>query len=245
MITVCLLNWKRPRNLRRIIDRLGEQTLRPTIFLWNNSPETFEHPAVDWQVDSSRNMLCPPRWWMAARARTPWVASLDDDLLPADRRVLADAVTVADAQPAERAIGPFGVNLRPGRPYFPHDNVRCPPCDTPVDLVLGRCLIVRAGALRRALRLADLNAYYDHGRGDDMAVCGALAGGRRRRHLVPGMFRGRFRELPVGREGLEHHPSHAGGREAARKHWFPEHGSKRCQAPFAGTARGVLRTKGA
>jgi len=221
-LTVCLLNWKRPTNLRRILDRLAEQTLRAemAIFLWNNASEPFYHPAVDWQVDSGRNVRCPPRWWMAAQAETEFAASLDDDLLPADPRVLEDAVRVARRQPADRAIGPFGVIFRQGRPYAQHLDARCPPQDTPVDMVQGRCLMVRTAALRSVLKLGDFCG--DAGGEDDITVCGALAAGRRKHHLVPGIFPGRFEELPAGHEALERRPDHARRREAARQRWFPE-----------------------
>ena len=222
-ITICLLNWKRPKNLRRIIDRLAGQTLRPTIFLWNNAPEPFHHAAIDWQVDSTRNVLCPPRWWMATQASTQFVASLDDDLIPADERVLEDAVSVAHKQPADRAVGPFGVILRPGQPYFPHDDVRCPAEDTLVDLVQGRCLIVRTETLWAALRMGDLCGPV--GAEDDIAVCGALAGDRRRYHLVPRVFHRRFWPLREGDEALWRQPDHARRRQTARQRWFPERNS--------------------
>ena len=223
-LTVCLLNFKRPDNLRRILDRLAEQTIceQMSIFLWNNATAPFRHPAVDWQVDSSRNAVCPPRWWMAVHAETEFVATLDDDLIPADERVFADALDVAQGPRPTCAIGPFGVILQPGRPYFPHVDVRCPPQDTPVDLILGRCLIARTAALRTALRLGDLVGGEDDGVGDDIAVCGALAAGRRGRHLVPGRLAARFEELPAAGEALERHPEHPRRREATRRRWFPE-----------------------
>jgi len=218
-LTVCLLNWKRPGHLRRIIDRLAVQTLRPTIFLWNNSPEPLSHRAVDWQVDSARNVLCPPRWWMASQAETELVMSLDDDLMPGDSRVIEDAVAVALEQPVDRAVGPFGVILHTGGAYFPHRDARCPPQDTPVDLVQGRCLIVRARALREAIKLGDLCG--NLGREDDIAVCGALANRRPRYHLVPAVFHKRMENLPEGDEALFRRPGHARRRDAARRHWFP------------------------
>jgi hypothetical protein len=216
-LTICLLNWKRPENLRRIIDRLAEQTLRPQVFLWNNAAEPFDHPAVTWRVESSRNVACPPRWWMASFAETPLVASLDDDLLPADRRVVEDAVRLAEREPHDRAIGPAGAVLVRGRPYAAHRHVFCPPDDVRVDVVKGRCLIVRTAALRRLLRLGDLAGPL--GREDDVAVCGALAAGRPRHHLVPGAFHRRFENLPEAGEALSLLPGHAQRRQRARQRW--------------------------
>jgi hypothetical protein len=220
MITVCLLNWRRPDNLQRILDRLAQQTVRPVIFLWNNSPPPFRHRAVDWQVDSGRNVLCPPRWWMASQAETELIMSLDDDLMPADDRLLEDVVAVARRQPADRAIGPYGVNLRPGRDYFPHHDVRCPSRDVLCDIVLGRWLVVRTATLRSKVRLGDLCG--DVGHEDDISLCGALAAGRRRYHLAASVFAGRLDQLPEGEEALFQRPDHQQRRNAARRRWFPE-----------------------
>lgn len=217
-LTVCLLNWKRPENLRRILDALARQTVRPKIFLWNNSPEPFRHEAIDWQIDSSCNLICSPRWWMAAHAETEFVASLDDDLIPADDRVFEDALQLAAGQPDDRVIGPVGCLLPPGQPYFPHRDFVCPEQDQQVDLVKGRCLIVRTQRLRRALSLHDLAAEDPHC--DDIVICGALARGRRLYHWVPGLFHGRMRGLEEGEVGLYALPGHAERRDAARRRWL-------------------------
>ena len=83
-LTVCLLNWRRPDNLRRIIDALARQTARPAVFLWNNSGQPFRHDGIDCWIHNSRNSGCWPRWLLATQAETDFVASLDDDLMPAD-----------------------------------------------------------------------------------------------------------------------------------------------------------------
>ena len=242
-LTICLLNWRRPENLRRIIERLAAQTVRPRLFLWNNAPEPFRHPDVEWTVESARNIGCAPRWWMAALAATEFVAAMDDDLMPGDGRVLEDALRVAAAQPPDCAVGPFGAVFRPGRPYAGHEAVGCPACDRAVDLVKGRFLIVRTDALRTATTLGDLSfdrrrlaalevrpaastpprigdapegAFFE----DDIAVCGALAAGRRRHHLVSDVFHGRIVSLSEGDGALRSRPDHFFRREAARRRWF-------------------------
>jgi len=217
-LTVCVLNWRRPDNLRRIIDALARQTARPVVYLWEQSGERFRHPAVDWQVVSNRNLGCWPRWFMAARAQTEFVASLDDDLVPADDRLLADALDIAAAGPNGQAVGPFGANLDPAEDYSRHKPIQGVAVDTPVDLVKGRLLIVRTADLQRVSAALEPRGAFDC---DDIILCGALAGCRPRRHLVPSLFVGRLEELPKGKVGLEHQAEHYARREAARRPWFP------------------------
>ena len=38
-ITVILVSYKRPDNIKLIVDALVKQTIKPTIFLWNNNSD--------------------------------------------------------------------------------------------------------------------------------------------------------------------------------------------------------------
>src|SRR5688572_15947857 len=67
--TVCLLNWKRPENIRAVIRSVSSQLPRPEVFLWNNGAD-IECEEVDWYVRSSLNKRCWPRWSMARHAET-------------------------------------------------------------------------------------------------------------------------------------------------------------------------------
>ena len=72
---------------------------------------------VTWQVDSSENKHCWPRWLMASLARTEYVCVMDDDLVPADDAVLSDMLRflkAVDGDPTKAAdspcvVGPFGM----------------------------------------------------------------------------------------------------------------------------------------
>ncbi len=185
------------------------------MFLWNNGA-AMERLA-DWQVDSTANIGCWPRWWMAARSTTEFVASWDDDLLPADDKLLADVVDSASAVGPQVAMGAFGVRLRHGVAYRGCEHVSEPPIDTPVDIVKGRVLVMRASVLRRAFTCVSCASADDE---DDIALCGALASGRERPHLLSAVFRGRLRELPQHGVGLVHRPDHYARRERAREEWF-------------------------
>ena len=220
LLTICLLNYRRPGNLHRIIATLTEQTIGPRLFLWNNSGRPFKHPAIDWQVDSSRNILCPPRWWMGSFAETPFVASWDDDLIPTDARLFEDLVARTAEQPADRLVGLSGAVMRPGRHYRRQRRIRRPLEDRAADLVRGLCVVVRTETLRNAIRLGDLTG--EIGREEDIVLSGALAAGRKCYHLIPGGFRGRYRRLRQGRHALRKRPGQKDLREAARRRWLAQ-----------------------
>lgn len=215
-ITVVLTNWKRPENLRRIVRALGRQTARPSLFLWNNGAE-FSHPAMAWQVDSSVNQACWPRWWMASCAQTEFVCVLDDDLMPRDERVLDDMRDALRERPERTIAGPFGVKLHPDREYGDCTQVKPGDADQPADLVKGRFMMLRTAALA-ALHLRP-RPTREALVGDDIFVSGVLAGRVAGQHLVPGGFVGRWKELSND-HGLFRQPDHLKHREQARRAAF-------------------------
>ena len=212
-VTMLLLNWKRPENLTQILDRLATQTLKPTIFLWNNAQTPFSHPAVDWQIDSGRNAYCMPRWWMGQHAETDFVMTCDDDLIPADNRLLQDAVDLMAVQPPDTIIGPQGIVLDPDQPYE-----RCGDADfdEPCDIILGRMMLLRSKLLRA------LPIPYGHpewNTTDDIVVSGLAAAGRSRQHLRAAVFEQRLLELPAP-YAVCTQPGHYQRREVARRRWL-------------------------
>jgi hypothetical protein len=113
-LTVCITHYKRHANVLRLLDCLSRQTIRPEIFLWNNSGKIFTDPRVTWQLDSSSNRFCWPRWFMLSLARTEFVTTIDDDLIFSDDRVLDDAVDalVGGGDP-HRIVGFAGCIIHP------------------------------------------------------------------------------------------------------------------------------------
>lgn len=212
-VTMLLLNWKRPDNLLQILDVLAEQTLKPVIFLWNNSPLPFHHSSVDWQINSSRNAYCLPRWWMGQQVETDFVMTCDDDLLPADNRLLQDAVDLLAAQPANTIIGPQGIVLDPDQPYE-----RCGDADfnEPCDIILGRMMLLRSQLLRELPIPFGNPAWLTT---DDILVSGLAAAGKPRQHLRAAVFEHRLQELPAP-YAVCNQPGHYQRREFARRHWL-------------------------
>jgi hypothetical protein len=117
-LTVILTNYKRPENVRRLIQALSQQTVKPTLFVWDNSSEQdCDDPRIDWLIRSSQNAKCSPRWWMASHANTDFVLIHDDDLLPSHPMVLGHTLDAA-IKIAPFAVGAAGVIVDSGSGYW-------------------------------------------------------------------------------------------------------------------------------
>ena len=194
-LTVCLLNWKRPENISRIISALHG---RVRLFLWDNSGLYPKDNRLDWQVTSSVNKNCSPRWWMAQMAETKYVCSLDDDLIPADEAVLSDAVNFFNSVRSPIAgIGPYGKKLDPKTTYY-SNYVANTQQDEFVDLLLGRFIMIEKE------RLKNLNIRHPE---DDIELCAALSQKQKKQFLVPHIFRNRFIDLPSA-NAISERPGH-------------------------------------
>jgi hypothetical protein len=210
-ITVVLTNYLRQTNMPAILAALAAQTVPHRLFAWDNSPDqSFEARQADWIVRSSLNAKCGARWWLAAHADTPWVVVLDDDLLPADERVLAD--TLAKLVEHRSAIGATGVILDPQKTYAEcqHVGLGVKPItvDTRVDIVKGRYLAVATEKLR-PLPYMPLEC------DDDIILSAALGGG-----VIAESLQQRFRELPTGPEARVQRPTHSQSRETSRRQYL-------------------------
>lgn len=211
-LTVVLTNYLRPANITIILEALATQTVPHRLFVWDNSPEgTFPKGRADWLVRSSHNAKCSARWWLAARAETPWVLVMDDDLVPSDPRVLADTVGKLQEH-APAAVGAAGVVLNPTKTYTEchhvgREGVRIE-SDTRVEILKGRYFALSTARLE-SLGFLPVDVE------DDIAVSATLGGG-----IVVSWMQDRFRELPTGGESWCRRPAHKQSREAARRKWF-------------------------
>lgn len=218
-LTVVLTNWRRPESFRQVLDAVCSQSVRPVVFAWNNHPASLDDPRVGWCVQSTQNRFCWPRWYMAVQADTPFVASIDDDLLPLDDRVLDDALAVLRGAEPHVIVGPFGKRLRDGIPFQESVHVSADTEDRRVDWVKGRLMVMRTDALRRVAPARPLAPPPLVQRCDDIIVSSLMAGGRRGQHLVPAVLQGRFRDLPQD-HAVHWLPGFAEHRQQAAEQFF-------------------------
>lgn len=216
-VTIVITNYLRPDNVVRLIDALCNQTVAPTIFVWDNSPTgEFDDPRVDWMIRSSRNARCTPRWWMASHAQTDFVLVHDDDLMPAHSQVLARTLDAA-MKVAPFAVGATGVILQNNHGYWEskHVGLRAKKIrqDKRVDIVKG-CYFCCPPA-----RLADIG-YLELDAEDDIAVSAKLCDGHKHPHLVVAELRNSFELLREGNGARKARPDHRAAREGARKKFF-------------------------
>ena len=215
-LTVCLLNWKRPEYLRRIITALAAQKPRPKIFCWNNSPEFFDHPDLDWVVQGNRNCLFAPRWWMASMAQTSYVCSLDDDLLPRTPRAFADLTEVCGSG---TVVGTHGIRWIPGLHYAEQKEGSVLGDDRRVllqrvNIIKGRCMMMR----RTTLEKIPLEAL----RGEDDINISLYLSTREEADLIALPQPDNFEDLATGDESYCQAPGHNDRRQAAVEYWRPD-----------------------
>lgn len=194
-ITVVFTHWKRPENLKLIIEQIRTQTLYPKIFLWNNGGD-FDCAGIDWRIDSSFNAITWGRWFMASMAQTEYVAVMDDDLVFTDSNVLKDAVDFLRNKNENMIIGPFGVNLRDDFSEYCFCSRFSSQAgkDQYVDMILGRLMIMRTKALKNLHLIPGWHKKVLLG--DDLVVSAMMARGKGRFHCVPTLFNKCLKELP-------------------------------------------------
>ncbi len=218
-MTVVFTHWRRTENLKRILEQIKTQTLKPRIFVWNNGGD-FSCPEADWQIDSSLNVITWPRWFMASMADTEYVCVADDDLMFKDARVLQDAIDFLKNKNERMIVGPYGVNLGDARADYKNSRhvSASAGSDIPVDMIKGRLSILRTAPLKSVNLVPDRKRQFLLS--DDIIVCGLTARGKRRFHCVPSLFDGRVEELPAPFASSET-PDHYDLREKTRREYFP------------------------
>jgi hypothetical protein len=216
-VTVVMTNYLRPANIRRVIDALCQQTVKPTLFVWDNSPtQDFHDPRVAWIIRSSKNACCAPRWWMASHAETDFIVIHDDDLMPSHPEVLAWTLDAA-TRTAPFAVGATGVILQPHLGYWQSKHVGLRGAHTRqnvrVDIVKGFYFCCPTKRLAEVGHL-ELDAE------DDIAVSAKLGKGLQQPHLVVARLQNKFALLPEGKQARKHRANHRNARDAARWQCF-------------------------
>ncbi len=228
IVTVCLLNYRREQNIGAMLDCLARQTLPLQVYIWNNgeplkyqtgggAPCPIEmHPLVARHVQSTANLGCMPRWWMASTADTEYVCSMDDDLLFKDERVLEDAVKASKEGCPDGAVGFFGWCDVEGKGYQGARHINGSREDRHVDVIKGRFMLFRRALLDRVpLRPPIPEADEVLFRCDDIYLNLCLSGGEPGFHLVPGILGKRWKELGQGGQSLACQRGHYKKRGAA------------------------------
>jgi glycosyltransferase involved in cell wall biosynthesis len=82
-VSACLLSWKRPHNLQRIVDSLGQHNFIGEILVWNNNPNIALRLAGSKVriIQSEANEICYGRFLCAREARFDIIYTQDDDVL--------------------------------------------------------------------------------------------------------------------------------------------------------------------
>lgn len=204
-VTAILLNYQRPTNIERIVERLEAQSECPEIIVINNGPFLPDVGRAR-TVDIPWNARCFVRHLFALYATTEWVAVLDDDLIPSDAGFLEAALRVAAARP-EAITGAFGCYLGDAPPYYAFTQ----PASGAVEIIKGRFMLYRRALLGR-VRLGRMPMQFGQ-RGDDIFLSLEIGRGQAV-HWADEGLRKRLAELPPGGVGLEHDPKHYAYREA-------------------------------
>lgn len=181
-VSAVVLSWRRPDNVRRIVDGWRADGLVDEAIVWNNNPDApFTH---DWAtvVNSSSDLGLYTRFAAVALARHPAVLVQDDDLL-LPSATLAGLLEAWSAQP--RILhGLFGRGARPDGSYG-----RAIRGDATAPIVLTRALVTHqrhaARFFHAAPHFADVQATSSpYGNGEDIIFSYAVRRWSGRRHRV-------------------------------------------------------------
>jgi hypothetical protein len=214
--TALLLNWKRSDNLVKIINSLKSQSVSVEIFLWNNNIEDDNKYDVDLQINSEKNLMCLPRWFMGIYASSEYIFSLDDDLIFSDSNVLEDCVNFM--KETDVAIGKTGVILNDEKDYWkskhvlnpnPHENIS-------VDIIKGRFLMCSKKHISKISLNNFNNVYFTNPRIEDDIILSSLINNKQ----IPSFLHNRFKELPEGGISLYGSIGHNLSRTETTKKYF-------------------------
>jgi len=243
-ITIVLLNFQRPQNIPVILEAIARQTVKATVFLWNNGDADVDSPKIDRYHQSESNIGCMVRWKLAREATTPYVMSLDDDICFHRVDALEHVIQCLEKQDnPNRIVGFLGAcfNLVPN--YAIRREFMCTYRDTNGN----PCLSVnthRIGFLGKDMFVIRRIVAQDEGvdvvkgrvmafrkqllegislpeeREDDIFLSATLANKARKFHRIPTLLNDAFYELPEHGEGSWHEPGHFLSRDRALKTYF-------------------------
>lgn len=147
-VGTCVLNWKRPDQLKKIIPQLKNQTVEPKVWLWNNNSECVNDDfGAHERIDSSVNLECWPRWTVMAMMDTDVVFTWDDDLIPESNDVIERALANLVDLPNDGIVGTHGVKGI-SRGYWDAKHIHNPNQNHQADIIKGRFMMLRTDHLK-------------------------------------------------------------------------------------------------
>jgi len=221
--TAILTNYCRQENVKKIIPCLRSQTVPIEIIMINNSNIKDEYD-VDLQINASKNLMCFPRWFACNYATSPYVFSLDDDLIFSDDNVIADCIQYSKENHC--AVGGFGVVLDNSN-YWTSFHVRANAEMSHevaalggegllVDIIKGRFLFTQKQFLKNVPLIAPDNISYENPRFEDDIFISSYIN----KKIIPTFLANRLIELPENDFSLFRRRIHRESRFVAAKKFF-------------------------
>jgi GT2 family glycosyltransferase len=243
-ITIVLLNYERPQNIPIILDAISKQTIRATVFLWNNGSEDVNSPLIDRYERSDSNVGCMARWKMAKTSDTPYVMSMDDDICFLREDALERVVQSLDNQDdPNRIIGLIGASFGANPDYNVRTEFMARYGDTNRETrndgntyqvngdgsivnVIRNCVdrdeavdVVKGRVMAFKRELIN-NIELPQEREDDIFLSATLASKARKFHRIPALLHDCFYELPEYGKGNWHKEGHITSRNRALRQYF-------------------------
>jgi len=211
--TAILTNYCRQENVKKIIPCLRSQTVPIEIIMINNSNIKDEYD-VDLQINASKNLMCFPRWFACNYATSPYVFSLDDDLIFSDDNVIADCIQYSKENHC--AVGGFGVALD-NLNYWRSSHVRAnAEMSHEVNIIKGRFLFTQKQFLKNVPLIAPDNISYENPRFEDDIFISSYIN----KKIIPTFLANRLIELPENDFSLFRRRIHRESRFVAAKKFF-------------------------
>lgn len=205
-ILVCLLNYKRPENLRLILESLKNQSIKPRIALWDNSGLLGDIDNIDNLIRSSDNLFCLPRWNVASLLGEEYVCIIDDDLYPNDKELLAKCVNACQQNFDQKILGYHGRLLPTLPPFYPETGNDVFPDKNHnryADIIKGRFMFLHINLLN----LIPLRSPVYLNRGDDIWIS-LMSSFHNKYHIIPSFMTNSLLEMKTGDESMWKNDNH-------------------------------------
>lgn len=202
MVTGIYTNWRRRRNLERIIHDAKRQSCPIDIWIVDNAWSTGHGLRTDEHLilKHKNENKCWQRWVYAVDSETQYTYVMDDDLTFGHNDLIKNCVEYMDANPDIDCIGHTGVIYDGSKGYFGSKHITG--IDAEVDIVKGRFMFFRTESLQGLDMTPDKTC-------DDIKVSGHFNNKRILNILAD------FKYLKEGKEAVFKQPGQAEKRETS------------------------------